>query len=321
MFTKSGKFYKINLNCRTNISDGQFMPCEIKELYKSQGYSAVAFSDKGVMVAHPELCDESFIALNAFEFTVTEESGKKISFNAIALSQEIKEPPVAPPTEDSAPMTDSEIKELIKTYRDSGFFIICNHPRKSGAICGKGTPYENIDAIEIINYSSLTEGISEYNEIQYEDILKGGSYPLCVAADGNKNLFPFGYRACDSCGAYVMVQADEFTYEAIADSLKSGRFYSTEGPEIYNIWYRSEVLYVRCSPADKIIFESGTRREAFFADNGRLLDGKGICFWVMPEHGYARITVVDERGKKAFSNAYISNDLFYTYEKLEEGLL
>ena len=218
-------------------------------------------------------------------------------------------------------MEDEEIDELIKAYKEKEFFIICNHPRKSGTKCGKGTAYEAADAIEIINYSSLCEGINEYNENYYEDVLKSGSLPFCVAADGNKNEFPFGYRRCDSCGAYVMIQADELTYEALAESLKNGRFYSTEGPEIYDMWYRSEVLYVRCSPADKIIFESGTRRDIRCAENGKLLNGQGIYFWVMPEHSYARVTIIDEKGKKAFSNAYSSNLLFYTYEKRVEDLL
>ena len=317
LFSNKAKFYKVNLNCRTNISDGQLTPEEIKDLYKSQGYSAVAFSDKDRLVSHTDLTDDDFVALSAFEFIVEEEDGKKISLNAIALDPAIKDFSY----EQKGPMNKDEISKLIRSYKEKGFFIICNHPRKSDAKCGKGTAYEDVDAIEMINYSSLTEGVNEYNENYYEDILKGGTLPYCVAADGNKNDFPFGYRKCDSCGAYVMIQADTLTYESIADALKNGRFYSTEGPEIYDMWFRSEVLYVRCSPVDKIMFESATRREIHYGENGNLLDGKGLYFWVMPEHGYARVTVIDKNGKKAYSNAYHSHDLFYTYEKVREELL
>lgn len=312
LFGTNPKFYKANLNCRTNISDGQFTPEEIKDLYKSQGYSVVAFSDRGAMVPHGELTDKDFVALNALEFSVKEEGGKEISLNAIALSPETK----APSLSSNEPMSDDEIRKTVKEYKENGFFVTCNHPRKSLLKCGKDTPYEDVDAIEIINYSSLSEGINEYNENYYEDILKGGALPYCIAADGNKNELPFGYRGCDSCGAYTMIVAEELTYEAIADSIKNGRFYSTEGPEIYDLWYRSEVLYIRCSPCDKIIFESGTHRKIYQAENGKLLDGRGIFFWVMPEHQYARVTIVDKNGKKAFSNAYPSNLLFYTYEKV-----
>lgn len=318
LFPGTAKFYKVNLNCRTNISDGQLTPEEIKELYKSQGYSAVAFSDRDRLISHEELNDTDFVALSAFEFTVEEEDGRKISLNAIALDPSVNEYCYEP----KGPMSKGEIRELIKGLREKGFFIICNHPRKSGAKCGKDTAYEDVDAIEMINYSAITtEGVYEYNENYYEDVLKTGVLPYCVAADGNKNDFPFGYRKCDSCGAYVMIQAEELTYEALADSLKNGRFYSTEGPEIYQMWFRSEVLYIRCSPVDRIMFESATRREIHYGDNGNMLDGKGLYFWVMPEHGYARVTIIDKNGKKAYSNAYHSHDLFYTYEKVREELL
>ena len=318
LFFEDAKFFKVNLNCRTILSDGQLTPEEIKEFYKSHGYCAVAFSDKDVLVSHSELTDKDFVALTALEFTVSEESGKKISLNAIALDPNIKElpAPLAKKVDSKTPMTNGEIKELIKAFKENGFFVICNHPRRSMTSCVKGTAVEDVDAIEIINYSSLAEGINEHNTNIYEDALKSGTLPYCVAADGNKNNLPYGYRGCDSFGAYVMIQAKELTYEAIADALKNGRFYSSEGPEIYDLWYRSEVLYIRCSPADKIIFESGTNRAIFYAENGNLIDGRGICYWVMPEHQYARVTVVDKDGKCAFTNAYASNDLFYTYEKV-----
>ena len=312
LFGTSPKFFKVNLNCRTNLSDGQYTPEEIKELYKSHGYSAVAFSDSGKLIAHDELNDKDFIALSALEFTVTEESGKKVSLNAIALEPGAKAP--ALPADE--PMSESDIKKLINEFKDNGFFVTCNHPRKSLVSCQKGTAYEDVDAIEILNYSSLVSGINEYNENYYEDVLKSGILPRCVAADGNTNNLPVGYRGSDSLGAYVIIVAEELSYGAIADALKKGRFYSSEGPEIYDLWYRSEVLYLRCSPCDKVIFESGTRREVFFAENGNLLDGKGMCFWVMPEHEYVRVTIVDKNGKKAFTNAYPSNEIFYTYEKV-----
>ena len=312
MFSENAKFYKVNLNCHTNISNGQYTPEEIKELYKAHGYSAVAFSDSGKMLPHEELNDKDFIALSALEFTVTEESGKKVSLNAIALSPDAK----APAVPKDEPMSEDEIRKTIKNFKDSGFFVTCNHPRKSLVSCKKGSAYEDVDAIEILNYSSLVSGINEYNENYYEDVLKSGILPHCIATDGNTNNLPVGYRGCDSLGAYVVIVAKELSYEAIADALKEGRFYSSEGPEIYDLWFRSEVLYIRCSPCDKVIFESGTRREVFFAENGNLLDGKGMCFWVMPEHEYVRVTIVDKNGKKAFTNAYASNDIFYTYEKV-----
>ena len=47
------KWYKANLHCHTNNSDGYFAPDEIKKLYMEQGYSVVAFSDhETILIIH-----------------------------------------------------------------------------------------------------------------------------------------------------------------------------------------------------------------------------------------------------------------------------
>ena len=55
--------YKINLHSHSTGSDGYFSPSELKELYVSNGYSALAFTDHRTCVSHNELTDENFIAL------------------------------------------------------------------------------------------------------------------------------------------------------------------------------------------------------------------------------------------------------------------
>ncbi len=337
-FLSDGKFYKANLSCHTNISDGEYTPEEIKELYKSHGYSVVAFSDSDVMIPHRELKDDDFLPLTACEYIIEGENGKSCHFNAIALDESRDTQPLwhrekyvhdyALPYRDRVKFDESlpdyerefspeKISEMMQKCRDEGFFVTYNHPRKSGANYTEYTEYRGMDAIEIMNYSSIIEGVNEYNDNIYEDILKADKHlPYCVAADENKNFFPAGSRECDSLGAYTMINAKSLDYESIAEALKSGRFYSTEGPEIYDLWYRSEVLYIRCSPCDKIIFESAAFRKVVYAENGALLDGKGIYFWVMPEHKYVRVTIVDKEGKRAYTNAYPAKDVFYTYEKV-----
>ena len=59
--------YKANLHAHTNISDGKLSPAELKELYKSNGYAVLAYTDHDVFIPHPELTDSEFIALSALE--------------------------------------------------------------------------------------------------------------------------------------------------------------------------------------------------------------------------------------------------------------
>ena len=70
LIPEEGKFYKTNLHCHTNISDGKQTAEEIKALYKERGYSAVCFTDHELLVSHRELCDDSFVALDGYEVCI-----------------------------------------------------------------------------------------------------------------------------------------------------------------------------------------------------------------------------------------------------------
>ena len=74
LLPKSG-LYKANLHCHTTVSDGRLTPLEIKELYMSEGYSIVAYTDHREYVWHKELDDENFLALPAMEADLTEQRG------------------------------------------------------------------------------------------------------------------------------------------------------------------------------------------------------------------------------------------------------
>ena len=68
-----GNWYKANLHCHTNVSDGSFSPERVKEEYKKRGYSIVAYTDHQLMVDHSDLADESFLPLIGWEYEVCED--------------------------------------------------------------------------------------------------------------------------------------------------------------------------------------------------------------------------------------------------------
>ena len=70
LLPESGRFYKANLHMHTTVSDGRMTPEETKAAYQSRGYSIVAFSDHEVILPHPELCDEDFLAITSTEYCV-----------------------------------------------------------------------------------------------------------------------------------------------------------------------------------------------------------------------------------------------------------
>ena len=65
-----GNFYKANLHCHTNLSDGHMPAAEVKELYKSRGYSVVAFTDHDALIPHQDLKSDDFLPLNGVEIAI-----------------------------------------------------------------------------------------------------------------------------------------------------------------------------------------------------------------------------------------------------------
>ena len=50
LLPKDGIFYKANLHCHSTHSDGKLTVEQLKEVYKKEGYSVVAFSDHNVLI-------------------------------------------------------------------------------------------------------------------------------------------------------------------------------------------------------------------------------------------------------------------------------
>ena len=64
LLPEKGQFYKANLHAHTNQSDGKNAPEEVREIFKSKGYSIVAYTDHDLLLDRASLCQEDFLALN-----------------------------------------------------------------------------------------------------------------------------------------------------------------------------------------------------------------------------------------------------------------
>lgn len=327
IFPKDDKFYKANLHCHSNISDGALSPEELKELYKSHGYSVLAYTDHDVMIPHPELCDESFIALNGFEVQfkgpirspgVANEKACHICF--IAKSPDINEQPcwnekyayignakshineVSVDSETNGFMreyTPECINKLISICRDKGFFATYNHPAWSLESYPEYTKYEGLNAIEIYNNSAEMLGYPSYASNAYDDILRSGKRVYAVAADDNHNK----PSRNDAFGGFVMIKAKDLSYESITEALFNGDFYASSGPEIKDIRIEDNKIYIECSDAVSVSLSTDRRIARYaYSSNGTPL--REVAFDFNFDCEYFRITVKDFSGNRADTRAY-----------------
>jgi hypothetical protein len=328
LLSESGNFYKANLHCHSTVSDGKLSPEELKELYAQNGYSVIAFTDHDVMIPHHDLTDESFLALVGYEMEVNQprpegapyaktchmclialspdtkqqvcwHREKYLFGRAVGYREQVKFDETLPDYERA--YTHEGISDMMQKGRDAGFFVTYNHPSWSMEEYPDYVGYNGMYAMEICNYGCTCVGYEDYVPQIYDTLLRAGKRIYCIATDDNHN------HNDDSCGGFTMIKAEKLEYTAITDALVKGQFYASQGPAIEELWLEGDMVHIKCSPAREIFMNTGVRRTAFArAKAGELLTE--ATFKVRPEDQYFRLTVIDERGKPANTNAYFTDE-------------
>ena len=327
--------YKANLHCHTTVSDGQLTPEQVKELYKKNGYSVIAYTDHDVMIAHDDLNDEGFLALHGYEMEINDAHSTDMSHktchmcliqrdpdnmrqvcwhrekylfaNAVKYRDQVQFDESLPDFE--RVYNGETISKMMQIGRDNGFFVTYNHPVWSLEFAENYLNYHGMHAMEICNYSCFIDGYEDYSPVIYDEILKNGERIYCIAADDNHNDRPLDSKSTDSCGVFTVIFAKELTYKAIMDALFAGHFYASQGPEIYSMYFDPEEkrINLKCSPAARIFSSTNRRRRwSYYQENEPLTEAG---FRLHDDDKYLRLTVVDEFGRRANTVAYWRDDL------------
>ena len=330
LLTAQKPFYKANLHCHSVISDGTKTPEELKKMYMEQGYSIIAYTDHDILLDHSDLCDDKFLALNAYEMEINEGGGglpptvKTCHLCYIALEPDNLTQVCyhrtgylfgnAPKYRDLIKFDDSKpdfvreytpecINEMIAEGRRNGFFVTYNHPSWSMETLNEYGKYKGMNAMEICNYGCVEVGYDDYNEKKYDEMLRGGQHIFCTATDDNHN-----YRN-DSFGGFTVINADKLDYKTITDALVRGDFYASQGPTVSEVWYEDGQIGIECSAAAQIVLNTGVRRtQIVYAESPDKPATKAV-FTVKDTDSYVRLTVTDFSGKHANTRAYFVKDL------------
>lgn len=325
LLPESGHFYKANMHAHTNMSDGKQTPEEVRELFKSKGYSIVAYTDHSLFLDRSHLCQEDFLALNGLELEI---NGRNFGhgwlnmetthINMIALDQKNLLSPCyhrtkylyanAPQYRDRIQFDESLpdwerkytpecVSAMLQEGRDKGFYTVYNHPTGSLEIFPTYSQYENMNAVEVFN------GDWENSVHVYNDFLSIGRMMHCVAGDDS-------HSAAGSGHCWTMFKAEELSYPAIADALVKGNFYCSRGPEIFELYVEDGVMHIKTSDAQALMFTTMCRhpgRDYIRSDDGSFVNE--ASFKVLPECKWVRVTVYGHDGRIAVTNAYPVDDL------------
>ena len=306
----AGQFYKANLHCHTVLSDGRWTKEQVKAEYQKRGYSIVAFTDHRHYGWHPELMDDTFIPIAAYEADLNGPFPPSGSFQWVKtyhLNFYDTDPAarggftaVQPPQQ----YGDLEALNGFIARMNAGGFLCCyNHPYWSLQNYNDYAGLKGAFAMEIYNHGCELDGLYGYAPQAYDEMLRAGQKLFCVATDDNHDTYAPGDPRCDSFGGFTMFKLEKLTYASVIEALKKGDFYASTGPELQELYIRDGALCVRCSPVEKIyVVTSGRRCLMKLAAPGETLTE--AVFPLNGDEGYVRVDCRDAQGRHAYSNAY-----------------
>lgn len=333
LLPEKGKFYKANLHAHTSVSDGKYSPEEVKRAYLEHGYSVVAFTDHEVLVPHPSLSDENFLALTSFEVSVNgTDRGRGFEFvktyhlnlyakeeNALfssAFSEDAvwlahsKEfiPPVLRGRRSERVCSPEFVNGLIAQAKREGFLVSYNHPVWS---CQNYSDYADLKGlwgVECYNTNCARIGLRDTAQ-PFDDLLRRGERVFPLASDDS-------HGDGDRFGGFVMVKAEELSYGAVMRALERGDFYASLGPAIHSLTLQDGILEIRTSAVEEI-FLTTERRSVLFR-RGENLTGADFDLRPYFERSkladaqdpapYFRLTLRDKKGAVAYTRAYFLSE-------------
>ena len=327
LLSENGNWYKANLHCHSNISDGHYTPLEVRDLYRNRGYSVLALTDHEILVPHNDLNEKDFLMLTSYESQIWGDLDlpapmRRIShLNFYSKDPEQRKMPFfnRKDVEMFDPYVDFSkaeffgeqiekeysvegLNHLIELGHEHGFIVCWNHPTWSMESADIYTHLRGLFGMEIFNTACAVAGYEAYVPYIYDEMLRSGQRLSCVAADdmhGREHLY----------GGFTMINAPTLDYGQIINALENGNFYASRGPLIRAFYVEDGMIHVECSPVKKIRFSNSGRRadrkSCVYAEEGLLTSA---TFPVLDTDLYIRLTVTDECDRTANTRAYFREE-------------
>lgn len=290
-FGRPGSFFKGNVHTHSTNSDGNFGPEEVCRAYREKGYDFLVMTDH---------------FMEAYGYPVTDTRPYRTADFTTVIGAELH----APETRlgelwhikaiglpfDFEPLREGESgPEIARRAYEAGAFIGIVHPSWYGLTHDDARELPFAHAVEIYNHGSAIE-VDRGNDWPFLDgLLNEGWRMSGYAVDDAHEL------THDWLGGWIMVQAEENDPDVLLESMKAGRYYSSQGPEIHDISIEDGTVKVRCSPANVISIQGKGSRSTREIGDGITT----ASFDLYPfEKSYFRITVMDASGSRAWSNPY-----------------
>jgi hypothetical protein len=295
-----GRFFRGNLHCHSDRSDGTLSPAELARAYREAGYDFVAITDHfeqrfGWPVTDTRsLRNGDFTTLVGAELSSADWSDPDVYWvAAVGLAPDFAPPP------------PGDHAEAIVRAAACGAFVCLLHPglnqlrpERAEQLPGFGA----IEAVEVYTHqSSIYRPDTAIAAPFLDALLEDGRRLGAVAADDAH------FRDVpDAFGAWVEVHAPSRDPDALLAALKAGTYHATQGPALTQLALDGDELRLACSPCARVLLTGPGRlwrrwRWRVAAPGAPPLTE--AAFDVSDFRGsFCRVTVVDADGRRAWSN-------------------
>ena len=289
-FESGGKWYKANLHCHTTSSDGEATCEECVEQYRGAGYDVLAITDHGITNDVAGLSDEDFLVISGVEAHPRVKPDCHYHLVCLNVPTDIEL------SDDCAP---DECADIVNT---AGGLVIIGHPYWSGHDINEMLAVKDFVAIEVFNKQCGGRGKS-ISSVHWDNLLCRGKSVSAVAVDDTHyKTDPLKLRVPGS--GWTHIKARELTVQAVIEAIGTGCYYASCGPIIEDFRVADRIAKVKCSPVKEIHFMAQRcYGESFYAEEGDLMTAQQLA--LHEQVRYVRAEVVDEEGKRAWSNPIV----------------
>jgi hypothetical protein len=310
---KDNRKYKGNIHTHSNRSDGQYEPEFVMKAYKDRGYDFMCLSDHEIYFKSDAYDDDQFIMIDGYEMaceTDFRKLGKYFHIHGLLDRSLGSDQEFEHDEEHAKPDYESleTIQKLIDEMRAKGNLVIMNHPEWS-----KNTPedllaLQGYAAIEIYNHQSDLDEASGSGVYHWDHVLRHGRKVFAVAAD-DAHRGALDTAISEFFGGWIQVEAAQLEQQSIIDTMKEGRYYSSTGPEIYDLRVEDGWINLTCSPVKfiKFITNPGHGYKLYNKEDASpITEGR---YRIRGNEQYVRIECIDFEGNIAWSNPIFPADL------------
>lgn len=282
-YESSGKWFKGNTHLHSIASDGGKNFKELAEMYSSEGYDFLFRTDHWVGSDVEKDNDKyPLLWLDGIELDGQDHAGSY--FHVVCLGKV------------TGLKREIGFDEAVKSAKRQGAITIIAHPHWCGNSFDDCLRWP-FDGVEVYNHVCHWLNGKGNGLIHWDALLNRNPDFLAFSAD-DSHLKPEhpGWN-----GGWIAVNAVECSRISIMNSIRSGNFYSSCGPEIKSISFERGEIHVTMSPvnfARAVGPAANGLRKGFF--DGRTMTS--ATFSIPDNWKYAYLELEDQSGRRAWTN-------------------